>query len=531
MIPKISLQKIVELVEGEVICDTGLDSFCYSDQCPVEIDTRKDPENRIFVALKGSNFNSHESLIDIVQKKVAVLIIEDIQFINEELKKLIIQSNILLILVRSSRKAYSQLCGYFYNYPSKLFTNIGVTGTNGKTTTSWMIKSLLGSIFSEKTFMVGTLGVLDESNLLTEELINTTPNNLVLNRLFKEILQNNYNESNYKYCVMEVSSVALDQFRTEGIDFNVAAYTNLTQDHLDYHENMESYFLCKKKLFDSLKNDTSKCAVINIDDQYGLRLYNEIQDNQFKIITYGMNLKSNLRLKNFLNTQNGSEFEVELNGQSSLIKSNFSGLFNAYNLVAAIATLIHILHLKQKDGLEEIISKVNTIPDVPGRLERYNIDNKSIFVDYAHTPDALKRVLESLREILNGMISDRLINKNLVKPKLWCIFGCGGNRDKSKRPIMGWIAAELADFVILTNDNPRNEDPHKIVTDIIGDNKFNFIVNTDRKNAIEFAIEKSDPGDIILIAGKGHENYQICGDNKKYFSDSDIVKNYKNYKV
>jgi UDP-N-acetylmuramoyl-L-alanyl-D-glutamate--2,6-diaminopimelate ligase len=386
----------------------------------------------------------------------------------------------------------------FYGVPSERLYIIGVTGTNGKTTTSYLIESMLNTA-DKKAGMIGT--ILYRYNGHTLKAYNTTPGAEELQGLLRDM-----SLAGTKYVVMEVSSHALDQKRVEGVDFDTAIFTNLTHDHLDYHGTFENYKAAKKQFFSNFLKKSpkkGKSAIINADDPSANEL---IPDPPVRTLFYSLKKPSDAYLTGFQEDIEGLQLELTLTGKPLSISSPMIGSFNISNILAA-SLAGYVAGMSN----EQIKKGIESLHGVPGRLERVkNEKGLSIFIDYAHTPDALKKVLEMLNSLKNG--------------KLTVIFGCGGDRDKEKRPIMGSIASRLADYTIITSDNPRSENPVKIMEDIkkgFDNNACRIVEN--RKDAIFEGLKTVKQGDVLLIAGKGHEDYQIIGGNVFHFSDREVV--------
>ncbi|MCL4546668.1 MAG: UDP-N-acetylmuramoyl-L-alanyl-D-glutamate--2,6-diaminopimelate ligase [Deltaproteobacteria bacterium] len=597
-------------------------------------DSRKISKGYLFAARKGNNIDSNKYIKDAVENgAVCILTDEPSGSFSESYirnNKSNIKGNISIIIVDDALKAYAIISRNFFNRPAMKLNITGITGTNGKTTTSYLINSifntagipsgLIGTIDYKitgniiKTVDLNSVKINDDKNKNNDDIpsINTTPDAYMLNDMLNTMVLNNL-----KSCVMEVSSHSLVQKRVYGIDFDVAVFTNLTRDHLDYHKDMESYFQAKKLLFTevlfkSLKN--KKYAVINNDDEYGMRLIKELSEleslNNFIIITYGITERADIFAKDIKSNTQGLEFKLyynnlinklnykEINARGInnsvyssaintaatdrsydnnnnnnnninnndikpvdekfiIIKSSLMGNYNVYNILAAAASAFSL----SVDN-ENIAKGISALLNVPGRVEKIKIDNNNeddnnkkniklplVCVDYAHTDDALNRVLSALREIT----SDKLI----------CVFGCGGDRDKGKRPMMGKHAGKLADITIITSDNPRNENPLSIIEEIesgikeenvsyiscdgsikdinllkneimkIKDikNSHIYTIIPDREKAIKTALFAAcSEKDTVLISGKGHEDYMIIGENKTHFSDKEeVLKFYNTY--
>ncbi len=439
----------------------------------------------IFVALRGHRTNGALYIEEAVKNGAVCVIAEE---------EVSVPESITVVRVKDARKAMAQIAAKFYGNPSKSLNLIGITGTNGKTTTSYLVASCLKKQ-GAKVGIVGTIGYRLEDQLIPAPL--TTPDCLTLQRLFKQMKENGI-----KDVVMEVSSHSLVCQRVAGCEFKIAVFTNLSQDHLDFHKDMETYYEAKKVLFKHHLDPEGK-AIINLDDRWGKRLLNEL--NGQRVITYGMSSEADVFVEGYCLSLEGIEAKIITPLGKLEISSELIGRPNLYNILAAAAAAIGLgIPLNQiKLGLEDV-------KGVPGRLER--IEGKvDVIIDYAHTPDALNQVLRTLRPLCKG---------NLIT-----VFGCGGDRDKGKRPIMGQIASELSDFVIVTNDNPRTEPSRQIIQDIeMGIKKDKpYCIVPDRRQAILWAIKHAQRGDIVLIAGKGHEDYQIIGDKKYHFSDKEEV--------
>lgn len=394
------------------------------------------------------------------------------------------------IVVDDTIKAFSELSAKWFGYPARDMKLIGVTGTNGKTTLTYLLKEIL-----EKTGKrVGVIGTIQ--NIINGEnvsAVNTTPNAYELNRLFSLM-----RDKGCEYVIMEVSSHALSLGRVEGLRFDTAIFTNLTRDHLDYHENMENYYLAKKKLFTMCDN-----AVINIDDEYGKRLYNEISCNKVSV-----SLNNGDYVAKSINLQpQYVEYKVFSNDIQH-IKVNLPGEFSVYNSVSAVA-VADLLGVSKN----QTVSALKDFSGVKGRAEVVkDITDFTVIIDYAHTPDGLKNILKTFKEY--------------PKNRLILLFGCGGDRDKTKRPIMGEVASIYADYLIITSDNPRTEEPMAIINDILKGvlhSKPHKIIEN-REKAIKFALSIAEKDDIIILAGKGHETYQIIGDEKIYFDEREVIR-------
>lgn len=465
-------------------------------------DTRKVTQDSVFVAIKGHDNDGHNYLAQAASAGAIALVVENKSNIPADYPYLVVE-------LADTRTALDMLASRFYNYPSHELFCFGVTGTNGKTSITYILEHILG--YHKKT--VGVIGTVNHrigEKIWPTQM--TTPDPVTLQSRLRDFVNGGAFAA-----AMEVSSHALDQSRVKSVNFNTVIFTNLTLDHLDYHKTMQNYFEAKQKLFTdmmwlTLKNP--KFAVINIDDSYGRRL--KVAEDVIAW-TYGQR-ESDFQFK--ILKMDFAETEVELRTEVETIRAILpvSGRHTIYNIVAsAVAAMSSGISLQQS------FEAMKHFPGVPGRLQKVNSHSeKIVFVDYAHTPDALENVLNSIVQVRE---------ESNLQNKIYTVFGCGGDRDKSKRPLMAKIAAKLSDYVIVTSDNPRTENPQTIVDDIcagFNDGQKNYESVVDREQAIAKALQKAKPGDVILVAGKGHEDYQIIGTEKKYFSDFDVAKKYLN---
>lgn len=469
--------RLYELING--IAETKLDDTEISF---ITDDTRKVVEGCIFVCVKGGSFDGHTAAAEMLEKGAAAVICErDLGLGDRQL------------IVENSRKAYGQLCSAWFGHPEKKMKMIGVTGTNGKTTITNVIKNILMSS-GHKTGLVGTIrNEIGDEVLHTE---NTTPMAYELMELFDKMVK-----AGCEYVVMEVSSFGLVQNRIGSSWFDIAVFTNLTQDHLDYHKDMEDYYQAKKMLFNIC--DTAIC---NVDDDYGRRLFSEISCDKksFSIKDNADYYADGIKIKS-----TGSSFWFCQDDKSYLVNMNMPGAFNVSNITAAIAVC-----LNAGIPMDKILSAVGSYNGVKGRCEVIPTGRDfTVICDYAHTPDAVENILRSVKEYTEG--------------RLICLFGCGGNRDAAKRPKMAAAAAKYADRLIVTSDNPRNEDPEQIIKEILTgltDSSVPYDVVVDRREAIYHALKIAEKGDIIVLAGKGHEDYQILAGMKHiHFDEREIV--------
>lgn len=450
----------------------------------IQYDSRKVNKHDIFVCLSGFEVDGHEFAGKAIEAGASVIICEkDLNFDS-------ISDEVTVLRVEEGRKVLASISANYYGHPTKKLKLIGVTGTNGKTTSVYILKSILEKA-GEKVGLIGTI-----ANYIGDEKVKserTTPESLELQKLFKDMV-----DKGCKYCVMEVSSHSLQLDRVYGCNFEVGIFTNLTRDHLDFHETFDNYYNAKFKLF-----ERSKTSVVNTDDNYGYRVINDLNKLSKNIVTYSIKDSSdfkaydiNLEEKDVIFKVNESEYKCVLPGQYNI--------YNALGVISAVKTL-GIGDEAIKSGLLDVT--------VPGRCERigskYNVPYE-IIIDFAHTPDGLKNILETLR--------------TFTKNRLIAVYGSGGDRDKIKRAELGRVGSEIADVVIITTDNPRNEEPMDIIKEIVfGIEKTNYLAIENRVEAIRLALEMAEPGDTVVMAGKGHETYQINNDGVIHFDEREVV--------
>ncbi|MEO8399481.1 MAG: UDP-N-acetylmuramoyl-L-alanyl-D-glutamate--2,6-diaminopimelate ligase [Ignavibacteriaceae bacterium] len=464
------------------------------DVANIVYDSRKVEKNSVFVAIKGFNTDGHKYILQAISKGAIAIILEDNKIVPDEI---FVHEKIAKILVYNSRAALAEVSNYFFKEPSKKLSLIGITGTNGKTTTSFYIKSILEESGS-KVGLLGTIANYIGSREIKSSL--TTPEANDVNALLLEMVN-----ENCKYAVMEVSSHALALNRVKSLNFSVGVFTNITSDHLDFHKNFETYLNAKKILFDNLGE--SAFGVYNSDDSNSTRL---IEDCKAMCHSYGMTSNADFIIKNISYDLNGTNFQLEYKGEDYSVSTSLIGEFNAYNATAAIAvtTLLGI-------NFNTALNGIKKTKQVPGRFEVFGNKNIKVIVDYSHTADSLEKALQAVHNIVKN------------KFEVYTVFGCGGNRDKTKRPIMGKIASEMSDRVFITSDNPRNENPFEIIEDIKkGISKNNFEVVENREQAIKAAIKGAKEKTVVLIAGKGHENYQEINGIRNHFSDKETAQKY-----
>jgi len=445
-------------------------------------DSRKIEKGFAFVCISGPLNDGHSYAQKAIESGASVIIAERDLGIERQ------------IIVEDTKELFFKMCSIWFGNPLESMKLIGVTGTNGKTSVTYMLKSILEKA-GNKCGLIGTI-----RHLIGERVVdsnNTTPGAYELNKLFAQM-----RDEGCKYVIMEVSSHALDQKRICGVTFDAAMFTNLTQDHLDYHKTIENYLLAKKKLF-----EMSKMAVINYDDSASARM---VEGISAQIVSYSTeNNEATYNAKGISYRADGVEFEFVGYGLIGRIKLGTGGRFTVYNALCAISCAVEL-------GIPLITAAeaLREFSGVKGRAELVETGKDfHVIIDYAHTPDGLENILETFREVPHN--------------RLIALFGCGGDRDKTKRPIMGEIAARLSDFVIVTSDNPRTENPSEIIKDIVvgvKNTKTPYVVIESRIEAIKYAIKFARGGDIIVLAGKGHETYQILNTGKIHLDEREIVK-------
>lgn len=465
----------------------------------ITYDSRKTSPGSLFVAIQGLTTDGHRFIVDALNAGAACVVLQKNEADNESF----LQRNAVKVIVKDSRKALAKLSGVFYNFPAKKLRLIGVTGTNGKTTSTYLIKSILESA-GEKVGLIGTIENKVGGESIPAE--RTTPESLDINWMLHKMV-----EAGATSAVMEVSSHALALDRVHGFDFDIAVFSNLTHDHLDFHKTIDEYLRAKKSLFDGLRKSDAK-AIYNLDDRFGSRM---IEDCRARKYAYGLNPGVDIRAENIALSIERAQFEIVHNGKRFGVSSNLIGKFNVYNILASASAGIAL-------GIETDIIKagIENVKTVRGRFEQMYLPNGAVVViDYSHTPDSLKKCLETIRDVL------LLAEGSRKMAKIITVFGCGGDRDRTKRPKMGRIATELSDVTIVTSDNPRSEDPEKIIDEIIvGVNREAEVIReSDRREAIIKGLRIVQRGDVLLLAGKGHEDYQVIGGRKFHFDEREIV--------
>lgn len=477
--------KLDELIEYLDYKD--LINFKNIDITGISYNSKTTKKGDIFVCLVGEHTDGHEFAQNAIEAGAAALLVE----------RKVEGTKIPQVVVASTRHKIADIADRFYSSPSKGINLIGITGTNGKTTVTHLIQKIFEEN-NQKCALIGTLGYKLSSNGEYRDAKHTTPQAPELQatlRMIKDV-------EKIDNVVMEVSSHALDQNRVGGCRFNGAVFTNLTQDHLDYHITMDNYFKAKALLFEHLKENDF--AVINADDEYGDRFISVVPEG-VRVLTYGVRQQSDVMARNINFSLNGAEFTLVANAKEHKVNLHMNGMFSVYNVLAAVTAALAI-----GIDIETALKALQNVKGVAGRFEVV-VKKPLVIVDYAHTPDGLENVLKSAREITPE------------DGKLICLFGCGGDRDATKRPKMGAIAEKLADKIVITSDNPRSEDPQTIITDIIAGlksvNTESVIVEPDRGTAIGLLKTIANNNDVVVIAGKGHEDYQILKDKTIHFDD------------
>ena len=477
-----------QLLQGaEVLSQTGNPAVA-----GVEYDSRRVRSGTVFVAMKGETSDGNR-FIDQAIAAAAVAIVSDSA--TEVPRPAVAWAQVV-----HGRRALARLSANFYKRPGERIANTGITGTNGKSTTAFLVESILQAS-GRKTVLVGTIEYHVAGKVLPAP--HTTPESLELNRLLSRGLGLGVTEA-----VMEVSSHALEQQRVFGIPFDVAVFTNLTRDHLDYHGTMENYFRAKQLLFEGCGTEPPRAAVLNLDDEYGRQLWKLCKKKSALVLSYGL-ASGDFHAESVEITPRGTRFQMATPSGRIAMWSPLIGNVNVYNVLAASAAGY------ARDGSAESIAKgIFNLNSVPGRFERVDCAQPfTVVVDYAHTDDALRNLTALARDF---------VGRAGLKGKVITLFGCGGDRDRAKRPLMGEAAGKGSDFVVLTSDNPRSEDPLAIMNDaVVGLQKTGakYSMEPDRRKAIAFALQQATPGDIVLLAGKGHEDNQVFADRTLHFDD------------
>lgn len=480
--------RLAELTKG---LDVSVDNWRDMEVQGIAYDSRKVKPGYLFVAIPGFKVDGHDYISQAVANGAVAVVASKPTSLGEQ---------VAVIQVENSRRALAQLAANFYNHPTRRLKVFGVTGTNGKTTTC----HLLAAIFRRQGHKVGVIGTI--GNWIGDEQLaaaRTTPESLDLQRIFHQML-----EAGVTHVVMEVSSHALELHRVDATSFTGAVFTNLSQDHLDFHNSLEEYLQAKGKLFEQL--DASHAAaygVANMDDKRSFQYLQQV--TRVPLIAYGQDQGAAVRADDISLCADGVTFRIRHKDTSFLLSLKIPGLFTVYNATAAAAVAL-------QEGIEPqtITTALENVPGVAGRFERVDCGQDfTVIVDYAHTPDSLENILQAARQFVKG----RLIT----------VFGCGGDRDRSKRPLMGAVAGKLSDYTVVTSDNPRSEEPEEIINDIlpgIERHTKNYRVLVDRGEAIAHALHYARPGDTVIIAGKGHETYQEVKGKTLPFDDREVAR-------
>jgi UDP-N-acetylmuramoyl-L-alanyl-D-glutamate--2,6-diaminopimelate ligase len=469
------LIKGINLIDMKGSLDVEINGIAY--------DSRKVKNGSLFVCIEGFKVDGHNFIAAAIENGAKALLVQ---------KEVSVPEDVTVVRVEDTRFALAATADVYYESPSRKFDLVGVTGTKGKTTTTYMIKS----IFEAANRKVGLIGTI--ANCIGDEMLpaeRTTPESYDLQALFSEMVEKNVNS-----VVMEVSSHALELHRVSCSDYDIGVFTNLSRDHLDFHETFENYLNAKIKLFSMCKK-----ALINIDSPYGDRVKNAAK---CQVYTFGIDREADIRALNVIKNPDSVEFDLISPWAKEKIRVNIPGKFSVYNSLAAIgcAFLSGMSTENIKKGLESV--------SVPGRAEVVETGKDyTVIIDYAHSPDSLENILNTVK----GYAPGRVV----------CLFGCGGDRDRTKRPIMGEISGKISDFTIITSDNPRTEEPEAIVKEIeegIKKTNSEYITIVDRREAIKYALETARPKDVIVLAGKGHETYQIFKDKTIHFDEREVVR-------
>lgn len=452
-------------------------------------DSRKVKPGCVFVCVVGFETDGHKYIGSAIQNGAAVIVVQNGAKLPD------FPDSVTVVYTENTRQALAQLSAAYFDHPQRKLKIIGVTGTNGKTTVTTLIKSIL-EFEGKATGLIGTNANMIGARLLDTE--RTTPESLELFELFAEMVK-----EGVEYVVMEVSSHSLDLYRVYGIEFYVGAFTNLTQDHLDFHVTMENYLNAKKKLFQQ-----SRCGVVNADDKAGRSI---LTDGICPMTSFAVDGDADMKASNIRISARGVIFNVSFKNRDYTVRLGIPGKFSVYNALTAIAAVTAA-------GIEvdRAVEALTFAKGVTGRCETvYTNTAFTVIIDYAHTPDGLENIIKTVKEFAEG----RVIT----------LFGCGGDRDRTKRPVMGKIAGMLSDYLIVTSDNPRTEEPNNIISDImvgVSETTCEYTVIENRREAIRYAMSFAKRGDCVILAGKGHETYQIIGKTKNHFDEREVIAEY-----
>ncbi len=480
-----------QVLDGaEVLAQSG-----NPDVSSVEYDSRRVKPGCLFVAMRGESSDGNKFIDQAIQAGAAGVVTDS----SAEKPR----PNVAWAVVPNGRRALARVSANFYKRPAERIAVTGITGTNGKSTTAFLLESILAAA-GKKSALIGTIEYHVAGKILPAP--HTTPEALELNRIFNEALGSGATDA-----VMEVSSHALAQQRVFGVPFDVAVFTNLTRDHLDYHKTMEEYFAAKRVLFEGCGTDAPRAAVTNLDDECGAKLAEFSRKKSSVVFKYGWD-RGDLHAEKVEITTRGTRFDLVMPEERIAVFSSLIGRVNVYNILAAAGA-----GLARGCSAASIASGIANLACVPGRFERVDCGQPfTVVVDYAHTDDALRNLTSLARELVSN-----------AKGRVLTVFGCGGDRDRNKRPLMGEAAGRGSDLVVLTSDNPRSEDPLAIMNDaVVGLQKtgVRYSVEADRQKAIALALAEAKPGDIVLLAGKGHEKVQVTREGSKPFDDLEVAR-------
>jgi UDP-N-acetylmuramoyl-L-alanyl-D-glutamate--2,6-diaminopimelate ligase len=463
----------------------------------VEYDSRRVKPGCVFVAMRGESSDGNRFIDQAIQAGAVAVVTDSAQ--EKQRPK------VGWALVPHGRRALARVSANFYKKPAERIAVTGITGTNGKSTTAFLVESILTAA-GRKSALIGTIEYHVAGKVLLAP--HTTPEALELNRILSEAIGNGATDA-----VMEVSSHALAQERVYGVPFDVAVFTNLTRDHLDYHKTMEEYFAAKRVLFEGCGTDAPRAAVTNVDDEYGAKLAEFSRKRSSVVLKYGWE-RGDFHAEKVEVTTRGTRFDLVMPEGKIAVFSALIGRVNVYNILAAAGACY-----ARGCAAQAIAAGIGKLACVPGRFERVDCGQPfTVVVDYAHTDDALRNLTALARELVSGAGT---------KGRVLTVFGCGGDRDRKKRPLMGEAAGRGSDFVVLTSDNPRSEDPLAIINDaVVGLQKtgVKYSVEADRRKAIALAISEARPGDIVLLAGKGHEKVQVTREGAAPFDDLEVAR-------
>jgi UDP-N-acetylmuramoyl-L-alanyl-D-glutamate--2,6-diaminopimelate ligase len=465
------------------------------DVSSVEYDSRRVRPGSLFVAMHGESSDGNRYIDQAITAGAVAVVTDSSQEKPRE--------GVAWAVVPNGRRALARISANFYKRPAERIAITGITGTNGKSTTAFLLESILNAA-GRKSALIGTIEYHVAGKVLPAP--HTTPEALELNQIFSQALGQGATEA-----VMEVSSHALAQERVYGVPFDVAVFTNLTRDHLDYHQTMDEYFAAKRALFAGCGTDAPRAAVLNIDDEYGAKLADFSRKRSSVVLKYGWD-RGDFHAAHVDITTRGTRFDLVTPEEQIAVFSPLIGRVNVYNILAASAAAF-----ARQCSAQAIAKGVDDLARVPGRFERVECEQPfTVVIDYAHTDDALRNLTSLARELVSAM-----------KGRVITLFGCGGDRDRKKRPMMGEAAGRGSDFVVLTSDNPRSEDPAAIINDaVVGLQKtgVKYAIEVDRRKAIALAISEARPGDIVLLAGKGHEKVQITREGSLPFDDLQVAR-------